>query len=76
MAVKYKGGSAVALKPIGGKAQAAYMREPVRRLGDGIYMTEPTIGELGDQEVATAFRNLKQAYDRFITVLNRKANWD
>ena len=76
MAVKFQGGRAVALKATGGKPKAPFMREPVHRLGDGFYMVEPTIGELGDQEVAAAFREVKQAYNKFITVLNRKAIWD
>ena len=76
MALKFKGGRSVALKPTGGKPTAPFMREPVRRLGDGIYMVEPTIGELNDPEVARAFQKVRQAYNEFITVLNRKAIWD
>lgn len=60
----------------GGKKPAPFMRQPVLRLGDGIYGTEPTIGQLGDPDVAAAFRKLKQSYNDFITVLNRKAIWD
>lgn len=76
MAVKYQGGRAVALRPTGGKKPAPFMREPMNRLGDGIYMVEPTIGQLGEQDVAAAFRKLKQAYDEFRNTLNRKAIWD
>lgn len=76
MAVKFQGGRSVALKPTGGKPKAPFMREPVHRLGDGVWMVEPTIGQLNDPDVARAFQKVKQAYNEFITVLNRKAIWD
>jgi hypothetical protein len=74
MALKFQGGKAA--PAVNAKKNAPGFRRPVYTMGDGIYGVEPLIGQFGDQELAASFRKLKQAYDEFRRVLDRKAIWD